>query len=248
MVCDCGGGTVVSFASYYRLAQANFLQDIATYEVEEAQPLLKLREIAVGIGRKSCFPCPFYVILTISLAGKCGGSYVDRNFFKLLARRFGDAFTALRPEQIGPGSPFMDQFEQKKKDFSVKTPNKRALRIPLFMPNLQNRAVMDKHYERHSSSVLLTHEDMQAIFDPVVATVLRLIDDQLTRTKADKETPISTIVLVGGFASSPYLSQRIVEWCKERDITLTTPMSGAYVIFLSLLFGCKWCNNFANGL
>ncbi|KAM3557081.1 hypothetical protein ARSEF4850_005239 [Beauveria asiatica] len=194
MVCDCGGGTV----------------DITTYEIEEVQPLLKLREIAVGI------------------AGKCGATFVDRNFFKLMADRFGEAFTDLDPEQIGPGSTFMNQFEQRKKDFSYGNINRRAHRIPLFMPALKYTSRTETFYEKRSSSILLTHGDLMDIFKPVVKKIIFLIEDQVYRTKELGETRISTIVLVGGFASSPYPRESIQDWCDENEMRLTTPMSGAW--------------------
>ncbi|ATY64025.1 Hsp70 family [Cordyceps militaris] len=194
MVCDCGGGTV----------------DITTYEVEEVQPLLKLREIAVGI------------------AGKCGATFIDRNFLKLMAERFGEAFTSLDPEQIGPGSTFMDQFEQKKKDFSHNNVSHRAHRISLYMPALKRSPRTEKFYEKRSSSVLLTHQDLKDIFAPVVKKILVLIEDQVCRTKDKGETPITTIVLVGGFASSPYLRESIQDWSEEHRIRLSTPISGAW--------------------
>ncbi|KAM3500197.1 hypothetical protein MY10362_006621 [Beauveria mimosiformis] len=194
MVCDCGGGTV----------------DITTYEIEEVQPLLKLREIAVGI------------------AGKCGATFVDRNFFKLMADRFGEAFTDLDPEQIGPGSTFMNQFEQRKKDFSHGNISRRAHRIPLFMPALKYTSRTETFYEKRSSSILLTHGDLMDIFKPVVKKIIFLIEDQVYRTKEKGETPISTIVLVGGFASSLYLRESIQDWCDENEMRLTTPMSGAW--------------------
>ncbi|KAJ3492701.1 hypothetical protein NLG97_g5203 [Lecanicillium saksenae] len=184
--------------------------DITTYEIEKLEPRLKLRELAVGI------------------AGKCGGSFVDRNFFKLMAERFGEAFTSLDPEKIGPGSAFMDMFEQRKKDFSRSTANRRAHRIPLFLPGLKHTHHTDKFYEKRSSSILLTHEDMRALFDPVVKKIIALIDDQVSRTQGQGETPISTIVLVGGFASSPYLRESLQQWCDDSDIRLATPITGAW--------------------
>jgi hypothetical protein len=160
-------------------------------------------------------------------AGKCGGTFVDLNFFKLLGNRFGDAFTSLESEQIGPGSPFMDQFELKKKDFGSSAPNKRAHRIPLHMPRLKRSSEVEEYYEYRSSSVLLRHQDYKYFFDPVVDTIIDLIDDQVSQIKTSGETAIETIVLVGGFGSSPYLRENISSWCKSRNIRLATPMSGA---------------------
>ncbi|KAK2594476.1 hypothetical protein QQS21_007823 [Conoideocrella luteorostrata] len=194
-------------SSIHRLE--SFVKDITTYEVEETQPTLKLREIAVGV------------------AGKCGGTFVDRNLFKLLGQRFGDAFTSLGTEQIGPGSLFMDLFESKKKDFSSHTSSRRACRIPLYMPLLQNTTEMDKYYDRRVSAVMLTEDDFRFMFDPVVNMVIDLINEQVSQIKKKNETAIETIVLVGGFGSSPYLKELISEWCLERGMRLTTPMSGA---------------------
>jgi tRNA A37 threonylcarbamoyltransferase TsaD len=152
---------------------------------------------------------------------------VDRNFFKLLGNRFGDAFTSLGPEEIGPGSFFMDQFELKKKDFGGSAPSKRAHRIQLHMPGLKPTAEMEQYYEKRSSSILLRHQDYKSLFDPVVDTILDLIDDQVSQIKTSGETAIETIVLVGGFGSSPYLRENISSWCQYRNIRLTTPISGA---------------------
>ncbi|RFU79499.1 hsp70 family [Trichoderma arundinaceum] len=160
-------------------------------------------------------------------AGKCGGTFVDRNLFRLLAHRFGDAFTSLGPEQIGPGSAFMDQFELKKKDFSMKTPSRRAHRLVLHMPDLKITPAIEKYYERRSSSVLLTQEDYKKLFDPVIDMIIRLVEEQVNQIKAKNEQPIETVVLVGGFGSSPYLKERLTEWCQLRIIRLTTPISGA---------------------
>lgn len=160
-------------------------------------------------------------------AGKCGGTFVDRNFFKLLGNRFGEAFTSLDPEQIGPGSSFMDQFELKKKDFGSSAPSKRAYRIPLHMPRLKRDPKMEEYYENRSSSVLLRYEDYKSLFDPVVDTIINLINNQVSQIESSGETAIETIVLVGGFGSSPYLRKAISTWCQPKNIRLTTPMSGA---------------------
>lgn len=121
----------------------------------------------------------------------------------------------------------MDRFEQRKKDFSRSNARRRVHRIPLFMPDLKHSPKTESYYEKRSSSVLLTFEDFKELFHPVVKKIVGLIDDQVSRTAEQKETPITTIVLVGGFASSPYLRESIQEWCEEHEIRLTTPMSGA---------------------
>ncbi|KAF2462663.1 uncharacterized protein BDR25DRAFT_320566 [Lindgomyces ingoldianus] len=92
--------------------------DITTYTIEEVSPRLKLKESCVGVG------------------GKCGGTYVDRNLYRLLTERYGSAFTSLPPERTGPGSRFMQQFESKKKNFASVASSRRATKLELKMPQL----------------------------------------------------------------------------------------------------------------
>ncbi|CAG9945212.1 unnamed protein product [Clonostachys rosea f. rosea IK726] len=184
--------------------------DITSYGVEETSPTLQLKEIAVGI------------------AGKCGGTFVDRNLFGLMEERFGAAFTSLEKEQIGPGSSFMDQFESKKKDFSMKNPSKRPHRLVLPMPTLELTRENQMYYESRSSSVLLRPEDYQRLFDPVIDNIFQLLQNQIDQAAKTDGSLIDTLVLVGGFGSSPYLKERLGAWCKEKNIRLTTPISGGW--------------------
>ncbi|KAL7947533.1 actin-like ATPase domain-containing protein [Trichoderma barbatum] len=186
--------------------------DITTYEIEGMKPTLTLREIVVGV------------------AGKCGGTYVDRNLLKYLSERFGPAFADLPPEDIGPGSYFMDEFERKKKDFKMKNPASRRdcrLKLPELAPKITKD--LERFYEKKSKSVLLSLADLEAIFDPVVDKIIKLIEDQVGRVKElVDERPIETIILVGGFGSSPYLNERLMDWCEPRGIRLTVPATGAW--------------------
>ncbi|CAG9983343.1 unnamed protein product [Clonostachys byssicola] len=184
--------------------------DITSYEIQRTHPTLKLREVAVGA------------------AGKCGGTFVDRNFFKLMVERFGEAFTSLGADQIGPASSFMDQFELKKKDFSMKNPSKRPHRLVLPMPSLQLTPEIQKYYEKRSSSVLLRPEDFRILFDPVIEKIEQLVQDQVSEVERREGSSISTIILVGGFGSSPYLNERLEDWCKQRKIRLTLPWTGGW--------------------
>ena len=145
-----------------------------------------------------------------------------------MEKRFGEAFTSLDPEQNGPGSQFMDIFEHKKRDFSMKNPSTKPQKISLVMPDLpKTMKDIDKFYDRMRSFVLLSHEDMKSLFDPVVDMIIKLVDDQVSQVKRLKAAPIETLVLIGGFGASPYLRERLQEWCAKSNIRLTTPWSGA---------------------
>ncbi|KAM0425881.1 hypothetical protein ACHAPT_008819 [Fusarium lateritium] len=184
--------------------------DITSYEVQSTSPKLKLRELCVGGG------------------GKCGGTFVDRNFHKLMERRFGKAFTSLEPELVGPGSQFMDQFEMAKRDFSAKQPKARPHRLNLFMESLEVTPELKKHYNERFGHVFVSHEDLRSSFDPVGDMIIDLVSDQVKRAKRETTKSINHMVLVGGFGSSPYIKERLQEWCQARHIRLTTPWSGAW--------------------
>ena len=117
--------------------------------------------------------------------------------------------------------------EQRKKDFSGNNSSRRAFRLSLRMHKLKRSHAMDKYYERSSSSVLLTYQDLKELFDPAVQKVLSLIENQVQQADEVGEVSIDTIALVGGFGSSPYLVESVQSWCLDNNIRFTTPVSGA---------------------
>ncbi|KAL6364534.1 hypothetical protein LRP88_01937 [Fusarium phalaenopsidis] len=184
--------------------------DITSYEVQSISPRLKLRELCVGGG------------------GKCGGTFVDRNFHAHMEKHFGEAFTSLDPEITGPGSRFMDQFEMAKRDFSLNQPKTRPHRLHLPMESLRLSLESKKHYDSRFGYVLITQEDMKSLFDPVGDKIICLVADQVNRLKKETSKAIDHLVLVGGFGSSPYIKERLKEWCLAQHIRMTTPWSGAW--------------------
>jgi hypothetical protein len=51
--------------------------------------------------------------------GKCGSTYIDRNFFQLMTSRFGSSFQDVPLRRKGPGSEFMVSFEKAKQSFGT---------------------------------------------------------------------------------------------------------------------------------
>ncbi|WAO95663.1 Hypothetical protein NCS54_01329700 [Fusarium falciforme] len=76
--------------------------------------------------------------------------------------------------------------------------------------------------------VLITQEDMESLFDPVGDKIICLVADQVNRVKKETSKAIDHLVLVGGFGSSPYIKERLKEWCLAQNIRMTTPWSGAW--------------------
>ncbi|EMT74226.1 hypothetical protein FOC4_g10002707 [Fusarium odoratissimum] len=89
-------------------------------------------------------------------------------------------------------------------------------------------AEIEKYYDPDFNWVLLSKDDMKSLFDPVIDVILKLVKDQVDQVKRDNEPRIKTMCLVGGFGSSPYVKERLLEWCSEQEIRLTTPWTGAW--------------------
>ena len=65
-----------------------------------------------------------------------------------------------------------------------------------------------------------------ACFEPVMNTILNLVNSQVASVKKGGNPAIETIALVGGLGESPYVREKLIEWGKENSIRLTTPWSG----------------------
>ncbi|KAF2429183.1 actin-like ATPase domain-containing protein [Tothia fuscella] len=156
---------------------------------------------------------PTYEELVVGEGGKCGSTYVDRQFHHWLASRFGKNFTKLGFEQIGPGSDMMKEFEQLKIDFETDHDEDVDFRVPLVMADVGH----SEFYKPQLSQVVFQKKDMEAFFAPAVEKVLALLEEQITCAKKDLSTSsIITIVLCGGFGDSSYLLDKIKDWSRDR--------------------------------
>jgi hypothetical protein len=99
--------------------------DITSYKVMQVSPKLELEELVEGIG------------------GKCGSTYIDREFHGWMSRTFGTLFDNLRFEKIGPGSRFMKDFESCKRDFGHSNDLDREYEINLVIPGAPDSAFYD---------------------------------------------------------------------------------------------------------
>ena len=85
-----------------------------------------------------------------NVGGKCGSTYIDRNFNEWMVNTFGRAFTNVPVKDRGPGSRFMDCFESCKKKFDS-TEGQQSFEIwPIRM------SVQSPKYEEDEGSVVLT--------------------------------------------------------------------------------------------
>ncbi|KAF7169279.1 hypothetical protein CNMCM5623_002075 [Aspergillus felis] len=179
--------------------------DITTYLVLEVFPKLKFEELCTGIG------------------GKCGSTAVDRNFYKLMSDRFGDAFDNLPTKRKSPGSEFMKKFEIIKRDFG-NSDEETTFELPL---NMTVANPDPEFFDEEERLVLISSADLCSIFDPVIEQIVSLVQQQIA--DARKETGkdiISRIVLVGGFGDSEYLRKAFrSSFGSTGKITITVPDS-----------------------
>lgn len=49
--------------------------------------------------------------LVVGTGGKCGSTYIDREFIKWMTGKFGPAYTSVSWDKRGPASRFMKDFE-----------------------------------------------------------------------------------------------------------------------------------------
>ncbi|KAK2743030.1 hypothetical protein FQN57_004986 [Myotisia sp. PD_48] len=97
-----------------------------------------------------------------------------------MSERFGAAFENLSSRIKGPGSSFMQDFEQVKQSFGH-TYAEEVYEIPLDMrisdpdPN---------YFDEDERLVLLSGQDMETIFDPTVSQIITLVEAQMEATES----------------------------------------------------------------
>ena len=108
--------------------------DTTTYLITEIDPEIRFRELVVGEG------------------GKVGSTAVNREFFDFCVDKLGDEFKALPIHKTGPGSTFMNEFEDRKHAFEGPDGLEDSYEIPL---RLRNKATCE-HYDSAEEVVRFT--------------------------------------------------------------------------------------------
>ncbi|KAJ5976713.1 actin-like ATPase domain-containing protein [Penicillium viridicatum] len=150
--------------------------------------------------------------ITAVQGAKCGGAAIDSRLFNLMKRRLPEHTFKRLNHLIGPGSEFMERFETLKRSFgSSNDQNPSYLPLPIRI----GREACGMGFDKGTGEFILTVEDVQSLFDPVVHSVIDLVNSQIEAAGREYGRPvINKIVLVGGLALSPYL-QRALHQCFE---------------------------------
>lgn len=99
--------------------------DLTAYVIQSIRPFLEFKELVVGHG------------------GRCGSTYIDREFHDWMRTKFGAAFDAVDFSRKGPGSTFMKEFESVKMDFGFSARVYQTYGIPLRMRGVESSEIYD---------------------------------------------------------------------------------------------------------
>lgn len=175
--------------------------DLITYNCLEISPRLRVRECAVGEGAFA------------------GSSKIDRNFAQYFKDRMGPHFDNLRLETQ---QKVVKNFEAIKCGFRDR-PDQAVYHVTVpTMNNLPEVGI-------ENGELIITREDMRALFDPVITEVITLIYNQIKET-SENAGRVNTILLVGGFGESLYLYDRVVAWAGPYEINVIQPKSASTAI------------------
>ena len=150
--------------------------------------------------------------LTESSGGLCGGTFVDDSFMRFLSKKIPCLDEFLRKDYPSYRPRLLKDWEDHKCGFGHEMLlNSDTKEITLHHKLAKKWEEYDTsrsgHPHHRSYEVIeLTLQDMKAIFDPIVDQILGLIALQLNQVR-----DIKVMFVVGGFAGSPYLMQRIRE-------------------------------------
>eukprot|EP00039_Didymoeca_costata_P004697 m.75612 g.75612 ORF g.75612 m.75612 type:complete len:561 (+) comp12511_c0_seq1:217-1899(+) len=129
-----------------------------------------------------------------------GGASVDNNFLKYLRKRF-DNFSKFEEENPNEIVSLMQMFEEKKQMFRAVEEKDDEQGIMIEPKHRFCKEVLDD-----DDSFMIEYEDMRGMYDPVVETITDEVDQFINQCK-----DIKYIVMVGGFSTSEYLTQRFKE-------------------------------------
>ncbi|KAM5526222.1 hypothetical protein QSH57_001883 [Fusarium oxysporum f. sp. vasinfectum] len=172
--------------------------DLISYEVVSTEPTLDLAELVPGKG---------------NMSGSLG---LNKRFAEAVRDLIGDE-EWFRLKKLDAWALAERQFDQE-----IKTSFTGDLDDDLIVnfPGARLEDNVDEGLER--DSWFMSGETVHEIFEPLIADIVRLVNEQVHSIKDEKpDNPIKGIFLVGGFGSSEYLKSRIEE--AKPDIQVIQP-------------------------
>jgi molecular chaperone DnaK (HSP70) len=201
--------------------------------------------------------------------GACGSGYLDRRFQEKLRNVLGsktyDRLERLEPAQFQELMTTWETFKCNMKAIGpVNLPIKRALEKfltdedPIFL----NRLAEQQNGE--DESIVLTAQEVEEIVNPVFDEIVDLVSKQHASITQQHKS-CDYIFLVGGFARSKPLQERIAREFAERVKKVITPINPGRAVLEGavlygndealiasrcsrLTYGCAWTEEFVEGV
>jgi len=195
---------------------------------------ITVHEVKLGEGLDELIPCG---------GGLHGSKYVDRNFREFLARKLCaeaiDEFQAQWPVEYA--KLMSETWENIKCSYDAAPNWRSSIEMPRRLEKILEESfpeVLDRlaNVQGGDNTVIrLTHDDMEGIFKSVVDQLIGKVRNQFTALE-DRRCDI--LFLVGGFAESPVLKQRIQDEFEDKVERVIIPdRPGAAVLQGAASFG-----------
>ena len=194
--------------------------DITGHTISEISPL-KLEECMDGIGLK---------VGTLS---------VIQNFSTWMQREFGSAFTTLPTQRTGPGSPFIEQFEDLITSHFRGAPMKKyhislRMSVPDFTRYEYDEVIitgyvhLENDIKKKVFILTVYSQELIEFYGPVVEKIITAVDQQSRRaTRLFADGKKTGVILVGALSSSPYLKTAFEKWVHGQEgVRLILPSLG----------------------
>jgi hypothetical protein len=197
LMIDAGGGTV----------------DITSYQVDRGPNGARLSELGTANGDKA------------------GSEYLNKFFVSdVLCDRFGTGFVATLEASLPTGYyELMGTWEQKKRGVSATSTRPINLPLPaeLYAHAVADGKALARIRQRQGSidtAIVIPVTEVHQVFEKAVAAISDAVSDQLAQMRsASGVTGGEIAILVGGFAESPYLQERLRDYLAGEGVKLQVP-------------------------
>ncbi|KAH0606557.1 uncharacterized protein H6S33_003391 [Morchella sextelata] len=164
--------------------------DLISYQVTETSPNITVKECAAGTG------------------GLCGSTFLNGNFEKMVRSRLGERYDTMSTRKR---NEIMKKFEEELKRGFTDSEDDDELYCPVGGIPDDPIAGID------GGDLVISREEMKAIFDPVIDKIIPLVKSQVRNVEAKASLRLTSVLLVGGFGSSKYLLKRLENEVRKAD-------------------------------
>ncbi|KAH3690953.1 heat shock 70 kDa protein 12B-like [Dreissena polymorpha] len=181
--------------------------------------------------------------------GPWGGIYVDANFLAFLTEVFGTmAINALQSKDMYDYFDIIRDFEVKKRKFEFDSQTEITFRIPVVLKEILEEQCHQSLSDRltslkYGTKVVIRGRDKLGVDSSIIQNwftepVSKMVKHISRVLKEDQLKDVGLIVLVGGFAESPYVQQRIGQELPEKHV-IVAGEAGLAVLKGAVMFGHK---------